>query len=149
MLFKCFIGRDKKDYGLDSDFSEVLGCQLIECEELLSQDLIEIDKENQFITSQLKGYSFCYGSFSNNVVLWLRAYISNYIKHLYGDSREFNYGIFKNGGTKYIFAYYRKHLRDLKGMVEFDDAIDFLDKMRAMKIKAPKIVISAHVGSYE
>lgn len=55
MLFKCFIGRDKKDYGLDSDFSEVLGCQLIKCEDLLAQDLIEIDKENKFIPEQLKG----------------------------------------------------------------------------------------------
>lgn len=148
MLFKCFIGRNKKDYGLDSDFSEVLDCELIKCEELLAQDLIEIDKESQFITSQLKGYSFGYGSFLNNVVLWLRDYVSNYIKHIYGDPREFNHGIFKNGNSKYILAYYRKRLRDLKGMVEFEDANDFLEKMRAMKIKAPKIVISAHVGIY-
>ncbi|MCQ2923136.1 hypothetical protein JT090_03920 [Helicobacter pylori] len=69
---------------------------------------------------------------------WLRTYIVNYIKHLYGSDREFNYGIFKNGNCKYILAYYRKHLRDIKGMVEFDDAIDFLEKMRAMKIKEPK-----------
>ncbi|RVY24943.1 hypothetical protein, partial [Helicobacter pylori] len=60
------------------------------------------------------------------------------IKHLYGSDREFRYGIFKNGNCKYILAYYRKRLRDIKGMVEFDDAIDFLEKMRAMKIKEPK-----------
>lgn len=146
MLFKCFIGRGtKNDYGLDSDFSEVLGCQLIECKELLATDLIEIDKENQFITSQLKGLSFGYGSFAYNVKLWITLYIKNYIRHLYGNVREFNYGIFKNGNCKYILAYYRKHLRDIKGMVEFDDANDFLEQMRAMKIKEPKIIISAHV----
>lgn len=143
MLFKCFIGRDKKDYGLDSDFSEVLGCELIECKDLLAQDLIEIDKENKFITSQLKGLSFVYGGFTYNVGLWLSLYIKNYIRYLYGNDRDFNYGIFKNGNCKYILAYYRKHLRDIKGMVEFDDANDFLEKMRAMKIKAPKIELRA------
>ncbi|WP_305869737.1 hypothetical protein [Helicobacter pylori] len=134
MLFKCFTGRDKKnDYGLDCDFSNVLGCELIECNDLMVKDLIEIDKENKFITSQLKGMSFCYGSFNCNVGLWLKLYIKNYIRHLYGSDREFNYGIFKNGNCSYILAYYLKHLRDIKGMVEFDDAIDFLEKMRAMK----------------
>ena len=143
MLFKCFIGRDKKDYGLDSDFSEVLGCQLIECEDLLVQDLIEIDKENKFITDQLKGASFLFTPFSSSMRMWLRAYLTNLIQHLYGNHREFNYSIFKNGNTKYIFAYYRKGLRDISDMIEFDDAIAFLDKMRAMKIKEPKIELRA------
>ena len=145
MLFKCFIGRDKKDYGLDSDFSEVLGCQLIKCEDLLVQDLIEIDKENKFITDQLKGASFFSAHFSSSILMWLRSYLTNLVKHLYGNHREFNYNIFKNGNTKYIFAYYRKGLRDISGMIEFDDALDFLEKMRDMKIKAPKIELRAIV----
>lgn len=143
MLFKFFIGKDKTDYGLESDFSKVLGCELIECADLLAQDLIEIDKENKFITSQLKGLSFAYGSFTFNVRLWVRLYIKKYIKHLYGNHTQFNYGIFKNGNGKYILAYYRSRLRDISGMVEFDDAIDFLEKMRAMKIKEPIIRIVA------
>lgn len=143
MLFKCFIGRDKKDYGLDSDFSEVLGCQLIKCEDLLVQDLIEIDKENKFITDQLKGVSFLFTPFSSSILMWLRAYLTNLIQSLYGNHRDFNYSIFKNGNTKYIIAYYRKHLRDIKGMMEFDDAMDFLKQMRAMKIKPPKIELRA------
>lgn len=77
--------------------------------------------------------------------MWLLAYLTNLIKHLYGNHREFNYNIFKNGNTKYIFAYYRKHLRYISGMIEFDDAIDFLEKMRAMQIKAPKIELRAIV----
>ncbi|AHZ27975.1 hypothetical protein EG66_02100 [Helicobacter pylori] len=75
--------------------------------------------------------------------------MKNYIRHLYGNSREFNYGIFKNENTKYIFAYYRKHLRDISGMIEFDDAIDFLEEMRAMKIKAPKIELRAIIATDE
>lgn len=59
-------------------------------------------------------------------------------KFFTGSDRECNYGIFKNGNCKYILAYYRKLLRDIKAMVEFDDANDFLEKMRAMKIKEPK-----------
>lgn len=143
MLFKCLIGRVKEDYGLDCDFSEVLGCQLIECKGILVEDLIEIDKENKFITEQLKGLSFAYGTFAYNIKLWITLYIENYISHLYGNHREFNYNIFKNGNTKYILAYYRKHLRDIKGMIEFNDAIDFLEQMRAMKIKPPKIELRA------
>lgn len=142
MPFKCFIGRDKKnDYGLDCDFSRVFGCELIECNSLLAQDLIKIDKENKFITSQLKGLSFLYGSFAYNVGIWANLYIKSYIRHLYGNDREFNYGVFKNGNGKYILSYYRKHLRDIKGMVEFEDASDFLEKMRAMKIKEPRIIL--------
>ena len=148
MLFKCFIGKDKTDYGLESDFSKVLGCELIECAELLVNDLIEIDKGNKFITSQLKGLSFAYGSFATNVRLWVRLYVKNYVNHLYGNDTQFNYGIFKNGNGKYILAYYRSHLRDISGMVEFDDAIDFLEKMRAMKIKEPIIRIVAMVSDY-
>ena len=87
--------------------------------------------------------SFAYGSFVYNVELWTRLYIKNYIRHLYGNDREFNYNIFKNGSGKYILAYYRKHLRDIKGMVEFENAIAFLDTMRAMKIKEPKIELRA------
>ncbi len=34
-------------------------------------------------------------------------------------------------------------------MVEFDDALDFLKKMRAMKIKEPKITLVAMVSSDE
>ena len=75
--------------------------------------------------------------------MWLRAYLTNLVKHLYGNHREFNYNIFKNGNTKYIFAYYRKGLRDISGMIEFEDAIDFLKQMRAMKIKEPKIELRA------
>lgn len=139
MLFKCLIGRAKeKDYGLDSDFSDVLGCQLINCNYLMAQGLIEIDKENHFITKQLNGLEAWGLTFEASVAWWLTTYIVNYIKHLYGSDREFHYGIFKNGNGKYILAYYRKHLRDIKGMVEFDDTIDFLEKMRAMKIKEPK-----------
>lgn len=149
MLLKCFIGKDKTDYGLESDFSKVLGCELIECADLLVKDLIEIDKENKFITSQLKGLSFAYGSFTSNVRLWVRLYLKNYIRHLYGNDTHFNYGIFKNGNGKYILAYYRKHLRDISGMVEFDIAIDFLEKMRAMKIKEPRIRIVAMVSDDE
>lgn len=148
MLLKCFIGKDKTDYGLESDFSKVLGCELIECAGLLVKDLIEIDIENKFITSQLKGLSFPYGSFTSNVCLWVRLYAKNYIRHLYGNDTQFNYGIFKNGNGKYILAYYRKHLRDISGMVEFDSAIDFLEKMRAMKIKEPIIRIVAIVSDY-
>lgn len=146
MLLKCFIGKDKTDYGLESDFSQLLGCKLIECADLLVKDLIEIDKENKFITSQLKGLSFAYGNLTSNVCLWVRLYIKNYINHLYGNDTQFNYGIFKNGNSKYILAYYRKHLRDIRGMVEFDNAIDFLEKMRAMKIKEPIIRIVAMVS---
>lgn len=146
MLFKFFIGKDKTDYGLESGFSKVLGCELIECSDLLVTDLIEIDKENKFITSQLKGLSFAYGSFTYNMRLWVRLYMKNYIRHLYGKDTQFNYGIFKNGNGKYILAYYRKHLRDISGMVEFDNAIDFLEKMRAMKIKEPIIRIVAMVS---
>ena len=146
MFFKFFIGKDKTDYGLESDFSKVLGCELIECADLLAKDLIGIDKENKFITSQLKGLSFAYGSITSNVCLWVRLYIKNYIRHLYGNDTQFNYGIFKNGDSKYILAYYRKHLRGISGMVEFDSAIDFLEKMRAMKIKEPTIRIVAMVS---
>lgn len=146
MLFKCFIGKDKTDYGLESNFSKVLGCELVECADLLAKDLIEIDKENQFITSQLKGLSFAHGSFTSNMCLWIRLYMKNYIRHLYGNDTQFNYGIFKNGNGKYILAYYRKHIRDISGRVEFDSAIDFLEKMRAMKIKEPTIKIVAIVS---
>ena len=125
MLFKCFIGKDKTDYGLESDFSKVLGCELIECHDLLVKDLIEIDKENKFIMSHLKGLSFAYGSFTTNARLLITGYMRNYIRHLYGDDTQFNYGIFKNGDGKYILAHYRKHLRNIGGMVEFDNAIDF------------------------
>ncbi len=72
--------------------------------------------------------------------------MKNYIRHLYGNDTQFNYDIFKNGNGKYIFAYYRKHLRDISGMVEFDNAIGFLEKMRAMKIKEPRIRIVAMVS---
>lgn len=146
MLFKCFIGKDKTDYGLESDFSKVLGCELIECADLLVKALIEIDKENKFITSQLKGLSFAYGSFTTNVRAWVILYMKNYIRHLYGNDKQFNYGIFKNGNGKYILAYYRPRLRDISGMVEFDNAIEFLEKMRAMKIKEPIIRIAAMVS---
>lgn len=146
MRLKCFIGKDKTDCGLESDFYKVLGCKLIKCTDLLVKDLIEIDKESNFITSQLKGLPFVYGSFITNVRLWVRLYIKNYIRHLYGDDTQFHYGIFKNGNGKYILAYYRKHLRDISGMVEFDDAIDFLEKMRAMGIKEPIIRIVAMVS---
>lgn len=146
MLFKFLISKDKTDYGLESDFSKLLGCKLIECTDLLVQDLIEIDKENKFITSQLKGLSFAYGSFTSNVRVLVRLYMKNYIRHLYGNDTLFNYGIFKNGNGKYILVYYRKHLRDIIGMVEFDRARDFLEKMRAMKIKEPTIRIVAIVS---
>ncbi|GAA7927868.1 hypothetical protein COL401_14690 [Helicobacter pylori] len=139
MLFKFFIGRDSKnDYGLDSDFSEVLGFELINCNDLMVKDLIEIDNESHFITKQLKGLEAWGLTFEASVSWWLKTYLINYIKHLYGSDIEFHYGIFKNGNCKYILAYYRKHLRDIKGMVEFDDALDFLEKMREMKIKEPK-----------
>lgn len=149
MVLKCFIRKDKKDYGLESDFYKVFCCELIECADLLVKDLIGIDKENKFITSQLKGLSFVYGSFTANVRLWLRLYMKNYIRHLYGNDTLFNYGIFKNGNGKYILAYYRKHLRDISGMVEFEDAIDFLEKMRAMEIKEPTIRIAAMLSDDE
>lgn len=121
----------------------MLGCELVECPDLLVKDLIEIDKENKFITSRLKGLSFAYGSFTTNGSLWVGLYMKNYIRRLYGNDKQFNYGIFKNGDGKYILAYYRKHLRDISGIVEFDSAIDFLEKMRAMKIKEPIIRIVA------
>ncbi|GAA7926973.1 hypothetical protein HpBT060_15140 [Helicobacter pylori] len=54
--------------------------------------------------------------------------MKNYIRHLYGNDTQFNYGVFKNGNGKYILAYYRKHLRNISGMAEFDSAIDFLER---------------------
>ncbi|GAA7464420.1 hypothetical protein ID1059_08090 [Helicobacter pylori] len=43
----------------------------------------------------------------------------------------------------------RKDLRDISGMVEFDNAIDFLEKMRALKIQEPRIRIVAMLGDNE
>lgn len=118
------MGGDKTDYGLEIDFFKLLGCKLIECADLLVKGLTEIDKENKFITK-------------------------NYIRHLYGDDTQFNYGIFKNGNGKYILAYHRKHLRDISGIVEFDDTIEFLERMRAMKIKEQRIRAVALVSDDE
>ncbi|RVY23857.1 hypothetical protein ECC11_02950 [Helicobacter pylori] len=47
------------------------------------------------------------------------------------------------------FFRHRKHLRDISGMVDFDDALDFLEKMRAMKIKEPRITLMAMVSNDE
>ncbi|WRE42440.1 hypothetical protein KVC83_03485 [Helicobacter pylori] len=47
------------------------------------------------------------------------------------------------------FFRHRNNLRDISGMVEFDDALDFLEKMRAMKIKEPRITLRAMVSNDE